>query len=304
MPIAALLALSGCRENAVADRDPEWLKLEADRVKRSHQVELLKLRLSKLETRDDEFVERSSELDGDVELRALLMARVEELRGELAVLSEQVDRERFEWVRERREAAIGRSFATLEGGRGRTFEDAVITRVTDVGIEFRHATGTARLAAAEMSSEQQGLFGIDPELAAEALQTERATARAYETWIDSALSEAHGRAVEAALAESTVSRPLAQPVTASVGNPTTSRLRDEPRSFGRNRYTDWYPYYSRSRYSYRGTGYYCAPSWYRVRNSYPNIRVASSNWSYTPRANSCPSPVITPRRSFYSFTSP
>ncbi len=302
LPVAVLLAFPGCRENAEARHDPEWLKLESERVKRAHQVELLKLRMAKVETRGDEFIERTDGLEDEVERRALLVEQAEILKGEVAELSGRVERDRSEWLRARRAAAVGRSFATLEGARGRIFEEVVITRVTDVGIEFRHATGSARLAAVELTSDQQGLFGVDPGMAGEALHEEQAIARAYDSWVDERVAISTARDEAAAAAMAAVASVPTPPVSASAES-VTRRLRDEPREVGRRDIT-WYPSYSRGRYCYYGSGYYRTPSPYVVRNSYPNIRVASSNWSYTPRASACPSPVVTPRGSFSTFTRP
>lgn len=302
----AALALPGCRDKSEARMDPEWLRLEADRVKLAHQVELMQLRLAKVENRDGEWAERSAGLDQDVALRAVLKEKAGILKSELAERTAQVERERLEVLQALRSQSVGRSYDELAGGRGRTFNEVVITRVTEVGIEFRHATGSARLAASELTSAQQGLFGIDPGIAGEALQEENAIARAYDSWVDErvAVSNDREKSREAELLAAEAARPRPQPVVASVASAST-RLRDEPREMGRERYTTWYPSsYSRSRYSYYRPGYsYGTPSPYAVR-SYPNIRVASSNWSYTPSASRCPSSPVVTRRPINSFTFP
>ena len=151
MPTVALLALPGCRENSEARLDPEWLRLEAERVKLVHQVELLNLRLSKVENHDVELAERSAGLDGDVARRARLKEQAEILKDQVAERAAEVERERKEMLHALRTESVGRSFDRLAGAHGRTFEEVVITRVTDVGIEFRHATGSARLPAAELT---------------------------------------------------------------------------------------------------------------------------------------------------------
>ena len=306
VPMVALLALTGCREKSQAKLDPEWLRLEAQRVKLAHQVELLNLRLAKVENRDGDWAERSAGLDEEVARRALLIEKAGRLKSEVAERTARIERERSELLSALRSESVGRSFDRLVGARGRTFEEVVITRVTDVGIEFRHTTGSARLAAADLTSAQQGMFGIDPGIAGEALQEESAVARAYDSWVDErvAVSSARDKAEQAALLAAEAARPRPEPVVASVA-PARTRLRDEPRDMGSERYTTWYPYsYSRSRYSYSRPGYaYVTPSVYST-GSYPNIRVASSNWSYTARSSRCiSSPVITRRPSF-SITSP
>lgn len=290
--------------------DPGWLNLEAERVKLAHQVELLELRLSKVANRDEERVGLSARLDQEAERHALLREKAGILKDEMAEHMVRMDRERTEWLQASRSEAVGRSFERLVGTRGRTFEEVVITRVTDVGIEFRHATGSARLAANELTSSQQGLFGIDPGIAGEALHAEKAVARAYESWVDErvAVAKAEHQVAESQRMAAEAARPKArpQPVVASVASANT-RLRDEPRNVGRERSTIWYPssyYYSRNRYSYYRPG--CTtytPSPYAVR-SYPNIRVASSNWSYTPSARRCTSTPVITRRPTTSITYP
>lgn len=300
--------------------DPQWLKLEAERVRLENQVKLLELRLSKVEGRDVDLSERSEGLDREVERRALLIERAALLKDEVAELDSRFAREREELLGILRGEAVGRSFERLAGARGRTFEEVVITRVTDVGIEFRHATGSARLAAADLTPEQHGWFGIDPGVSGEALQEEQAVARAYDKWVDErvALANARSKEEEAKLLAAEAARPLPQRVvTAAVASDATARLRDEPRSFGRERYTTWYPSYTRSRYSRYGycygtsygtgygTGYYSrTPGPSMVSGYYPNLRTASSSWSYTPPARQCISSPVIRRTPTFSITRP
>jgi hypothetical protein len=298
----AALALPACRDKSEARMDPEWLRLEAERVKLAHQVELMNLRLAKVENRDGEWAERSAELDQEVALRAWLKEKAGMLKSELVERTSQVERERLEMLQALRSQSVGRTYDQLAGARGRTFTEVVITRVTEVGIEFRHATGSARLAAAELTSTQQGMFGIDPGISGEALQQENAVAQAYESWVDErvAVSNDREKSREAELLAAEAARLRPQPVVASVAAANT-RLRDKPREMGRERYTTWYPYsYSRSRYSYCRPGYtYGTPSPYSVRSS-PNI----SGIGYAPSASRCPSSPVVTRRPINSFTFP
>lgn len=309
VPCALWLVLPGCRETTRASMDPEWLKLEADRVKLVHEVKLAELRLSKVENRDGERAGLSRRLDQEVERHALLVEKAALLEQEVAELDERFSHERAEILQGLRSAAVGRSFDRLAGARGRSFENVVITRVTDVGIEFRHATGSARLAAADLTSAQQGLFGIDPGIAGEALAEETAIARAYENWVDErvAVAKAEEKEAESARQAAEAARPRPQTVTASVAAPAATRLRDEPRDVGRR--TIWYPSYrSRSRYTYypyyRSSCSFTTPSPCPVVRTYPNIRVASGNWSYTPRQGRCISSPVVTRRPTTSFSYP
>lgn len=305
VPFAAWLALPGCRDKTGASMDPEWLRLEADRVKLAHEVELAKLRLSKVENRDGERAGLSARLDREVERHALLLEKAEILRDEVAELDVRLAGEREELLRSLRAAAAGRSFERLEGSRGRVFEDVVITRVTEVGIEFRHATGSARLAAADLTDSQQGQFGLDPGVAGEALEEEQAIARAYGNWVDGrvAVAKAEEKEAEAARLAAEAARPKVQPVVAAAA-PARTRLRDEPRNVGRQ--TVWYPsYYPRYRYSYYRSGYNpCYTPSPCVVPLIPGIRAASGSWSFSTRSSGChPTPVIT-RRPSSSFSFP
>lgn len=55
-------------------------------------------------------------------------------------------------------SAVGQSLGTLKTRNGREYRDAVITRVTEVGLEIRHAHGTARLQAPDLDSSLQERF--------------------------------------------------------------------------------------------------------------------------------------------------
>lgn len=305
VPFAVWLALPGCREKTAASMDPEWLRLEADRVKLVHEVELAKLRLSKVEDRDGERAGLSGRLDREVERHALLGEKAALLEQEVAELDARLSYERAEILQSLRSAAVGRSFDQLSGNRGRSFEQVVITRVTDVGIEFRHATGTARLAAADLTAAQQGFFGIDPGISGEALEAEEAVARAYGQWVDGrvAVARAEEKEAEAARLAAEAARPKPQPVVAAAA-PVKTRLRDEPRDVGRQ--TVWYPsYYSRYRYSYYRPGYTpCYTPSPCVVPLHPSIRVASGTWSYTPRSGRCVSSPVIPRPTTSSFSFP
>jgi hypothetical protein len=302
---AALLVLPSCRKATEARADPQWWQLESERIELAHRVELLELRLSKREAGDAGHADLKQRLEHSSSQRAGLSAKADGLKLELAQLRASAEEARDGWMRSARAAAVGRELATLSGLRGRSYQEVVVTRVTDVGVEFRHSTGTARLAAADLSPAQQEMFGLDAGLALEAIEQERRIASAYESWVDERVADAdarqEAREQAAILASAASSRP--QPVSAALPRETSSpsRLRQEARSVGRGN-TTWYPYYGRHRYSYYSpyrtysSRCYGVPSPYRVAT--PNIRVASGSWSYTPRTSGCSSPATTPRRSF------
>ncbi len=291
VPVAVILAMPGCRKSSEARADPEWWKLETERVELAHRVELLEMRLSKIESRDGDFVEIEAQLNRDVERRAVLKEKAELLKAEVASRAEKFEGDRSDRLRTARGAAVGRSFDSLAGLKGRAYEDVVITRVTDIGIEFRHATGSARLPASQLTTAQQDSFGLDPRVAGTALQEEKAIATAYGSWVDDrvATSMALKEEKEAAAAVAAAAVVRSRPATtvASVSDETSSRtrLRDEPRSFGRS-YTTWYPNYGRDYYYGYGSGHYCYPSYT------PNVRVPTTSWGVgVPRSSGCYTPV-------------
>lgn len=284
----------GCRRSSDVARDPEWWRLEADRIEVAQKVELQRLRLEKIESREGGHAEQEAEWQRGAAARERLAARVDELKGEIAARSEELEQARARWVRGNREAALGRSFATFRGAGGRSYEEVVITRVTDIGIEFRHATGIARLAATDLTAEQRDLFGLEVEVSGEALADEGEAARAYASWVDRRVAESTARE-EAAADLGERDAPVRGPLLADASPRSRSSLRDEPRSFGSS--TLWTSRYSRWRYrdGYCPDYYYVAPVnrtvVYGAGSGFQNVRVPSANWSFTPNAPCVPTPV-------------
>jgi hypothetical protein len=181
------------------------------------------------------------------------------LKAEISGLVASVKKLHEQWVADTRAAAVGRSYASLSAKGGRTYEDVVVTKVSDVGIEFRHSTGTARLAVADLDPALHEVFALDSVGALAAIERERAAAQAYETWIDDRVATAKaeqkeearvaaGREADRALE---VAKARSQALAAT--EEPRSRLHEEPRSVGSSRgTTTWYPdsyyYYGRSRY--------------------------------------------------------
>lgn len=289
----AVLGGSACRRSADTALDSEWWRLEADRIELAQKVELQRLRLDKIEARERGHAEHESAWERDTVVRERLAARVGELKGELAELSEQLEEVRARWVRAAREAAVGRSFASFQGAGGRLYQDVVITRVTDIGIEFRHATGIARVAASDLTAQQRDGFGLEAEASGEALADEREVARAYASWVDRRVASIAAREEEAAkVAEASV--PDREPLLADASPRFRSSLRSEPRSFGNSAL--WSPRYSRSGdCDYRSDFYYVAPVYrapvYGSGAGFQNVRVPSANWSFTPNRGCVPTPV-------------
>jgi hypothetical protein len=214
-----------------------------------------------------------------------------QLRDAMAEQREEMAALRSEWIRKTRLDAVGRTFDTLAGTDGRTFQHAVITRVTDVGVEFRHSTGTARLAAHQLSAEQQDAFALDTAVAYEAIQEENALASDFASWVDQGVADAayreevrqqalqeEERENQRLLSASTPAR------SSALHSAPRSALREEARAFG-NGGSIWYPYYRtyRTHYYYvPSRACYTVPSIYRA-SSVPSVRSSPPNWSYSPR---------------------
>ena len=183
LPALALAALPSCKRNADARMDPGWWRLEADRVELVQEIKFLKMRLGE-ETAGKDYSALTVKVAKDETLLGELKATAEAIRTDISGLAAAAQKQREAWVSETRARAIGRNFESLAGASGRTYEDVVITKISDVGIEFRHSTGSARLPATELSSALHDVFALDSGDALAAIEKERAAAVAYEAWID------------------------------------------------------------------------------------------------------------------------
>ena len=267
LPALALAALPSCKRNVDARMDPQWWQLEADRVELVQEIKLQKLRLG-----EEGVLREHAALKVRMAKNEALLA---ELRGSAAALRSDVENmaaataaERQNWIAATRAAAVGRNFATFPGPSGRAYEDVTITRVTDVGIEFRHSEGSARLSATQVSPELHDDFGLDTVAARAALEQERATARAYEAYIEDRMVvlNAQRKKDELEAAERETDRIVASArarseaySTSLAAKESTSPLRERARAFGSRGNTVWYPGYS-YRYSRYPRNYYYYPS--------------------------------------------
>jgi hypothetical protein len=320
---AACSILPSCQRNTEAKADSEWWRLEAERVELAHQVELFELRLSKQKTGDQGFAGLQAEVERGKTWRHELTIQRDGLREEIERSKEAVEVAKLEWMRATRAAVTGREFAKLAGARGRTYADAVITRVTDVGVEFRHATGTARLAAADLTAAQHELFGLDTEIAGEAIRQEQETALAYGSWVEERVAVAEAvqkEAEEERAAVAMASRPAPRPApslaAASGETSSRSRLDEPPRSVGRSSGTTvWYSSYyyrpSYRSYSYprnrsRASVLYdpCTGGAPTRVNATPSYRAPSKGWTFRPRSSGSNTPVTSGSRSSSSVITP
>lgn len=283
---AQLLALFGggcCRRSAVTALDLDWRRLEADRIQLAQRVALLRVRLEKIEAREKELAQLVSDSAHSSERLGLLLERADELRAGIEAESERLAQLREQRLQGNREASLGRAFEVFQGPGGRAYQDVVITRVSDIGIEFRHASGSARLTAAELTDGQREAFGLKSELSGEALAAERRTAQSYASWVERKLAqiatqEFSGERFAAAESPQALVKPVFR-----------SSLRDQPRSFGNRS-----PRSSRVRY--RTVWYPAVPSvqtLYCPSNGDQNIRVPSATLSFSMKPFCIPTPLCT-----------
>lgn len=83
-----------------------------------------------------------------------------------------------------RNAAVGELLGTIPLPGGREFLEARITRVTDVGLEIRHAHGTARISSTELGPQFQERFQWDDEERRARLREEQAAREAMERMVE------------------------------------------------------------------------------------------------------------------------
>ncbi|WP_264500279.1 hypothetical protein [Luteolibacter flavescens] len=288
--------MPSCRESRQAQANSEWWGLETKRIELVHQVKVLEMRLEKLETARLEEKELTDLHAQTEKHRADLLVIADQLRQDLADQEDSMAELRSEWVKKTRLAAVGRTLDSLAGSNGKIFNEVVITRVTDVGVEFRHSTGTARLSADQLSPTNRDAFALDTAVAREAIQEESEIASAYDAWVEQGVAASEKREAarqEVLLAERQEQRQIAASNAAAAASRSsarnsgsTSALREEARPFSNGR-SIWYPYYRgyrsyRTRYYYVPTRTYCAPAPYRAPAT-PSFRSVSRNWTYTPQ---------------------
>jgi hypothetical protein len=307
LPVLALVALPSCKKNTDARMDPQWWKLEADRVELVQEIKLQKMRLGEEDIARD-YAALKSRMSKNEVLLAELQENAADLRSKVANMAAAAAAERENWIATTRAAAVGRSFATFTGSSGRIYEDVTITRVTDVGIEFRHSAGSARLPATALSPELHDDFGLDTTAALAALDRERATARAYEAYIEDRMVvvNAERKKDELAAAEretervTAVARARSDSYSASLAaRESTNPLRASPRSVGSRGYSTWYPSYSYRYSRYPRNTYYYSSGGYN--SNFVRAFAGSVSYGgcgYSPRIT----PVSSPRSPYNNAT--
>jgi hypothetical protein len=103
--------------------------------------------------------------------------RKEDLLNSIQRLEEGFSEYRARYREMVRAAAVGRSLGNLKIRGGREYHQAVITEVTDVGLEIRHENGLARIQAPDLDPDMQDFFQWDDEARRDRLARELANRR-------------------------------------------------------------------------------------------------------------------------------
>lgn len=116
--------------------------------------------------------------------QSALVGELAELEQAVAGLEAEFSKYRSDYRRQAWQDAAGETLEELTLVDGRRYEEAVIAKVTAVGLEIRHAHGTARIEAPLLSSELHERFQWDDEerrakLRAERLHRERMNAAPF-----------------------------------------------------------------------------------------------------------------------------
>jgi|GEM_PF-4472317 len=170
LPITALL-FSSCRQEKISESpsaDPEIVALLEDRLG------YMERRISQLNLA----LEESADQQNTIESLRADIARLEEQEKAAEVKqpapamlnpepTAEIDPAKV------RSDAVGESLGTVHTLDGRTFYDARIANITDVGIEVQHRDGSARLHFSGLSPEIKDRFFYVPALAQKALNLER-----------------------------------------------------------------------------------------------------------------------------------
>jgi len=127
----------------------------------------------KLRTGSQEFQAISARLETLRQRQAELEKSRIQVGESIATLEGNFSRYRADYRRKEWENAIGESLGTLTIRGGRTFQQARVTRVTDVGLEIRHEHGIARIQAPDLDPKIQDRFQWSDEERRSRLEEER-----------------------------------------------------------------------------------------------------------------------------------
>lgn len=213
--VMSTVALSSCdKSSQLASADPGWIRLNSDRVDLECRLSIARMKLNRLESRSHE-QEAANALLNDLTTRQIrLLDRQIALEREIKTTEDAMLSMKARHLELSRELAVGMEFSPLRTISGRSYDQAKIIRVTDAGIQIRHATGTARLLFQDLSDAQRHQFGLDEGLAIAALKTEASLLRTYEAQIGKQLAEQSLGQSATPASPAATRRQIAKPISA------------------------------------------------------------------------------------------
>ncbi len=213
--VLCAVALSSCdKSSRLASADPTWIRLNSDRVDLECRLAIARMRLNRLENQSHGQEAANARLDDLNTCQIRLLDRQIALESEIKTIDDAMLSMKARHLELSRELAVGTKFTTLRTISGRSYDQAKIVRVTDAGIQIRHATGTARLLFQDLSEAQRHEFGLDEGPAIAALRTEASLLRTYEAQIDKQLAEQSVRQSAIPETPAAAQRQIAKPISA------------------------------------------------------------------------------------------
>lgn len=210
------------------------------------QQAIEQLRARDTARRDKQAEERGEIVEISAELTRLAaqLEELERLRDEFQVdvetLAARNDRQRANRIAQARANAAGERIGRLQLANGDRYEGAVITAVTDAGLEIRHLKGTARIRCDELGPEWSERFEWDPEQLIQLLAQEQQDAADLDQAVAAAQQARDAKAAKLRERErATRTRP--QPAIAGNQLPRT-RLHEPRRPVGRQGASSIYYY--------------------------------------------------------------
>ncbi len=170
----------------------------------------------------EDLAESLGNLKTSRERKIFLERDVKRLGFEIGELEAEFSRYQAEFRRKIRVAAIGEKLGDLVLANGREYRESTITRVTDVGLEIRHADGIARIQAPDLDPEFQDRFQWDDEERRKILKQESAHIEGIHEGVGEAVPAIAAGIPESAVANSR--RPLANAAPDSKELATLRRL--------------------------------------------------------------------------------
>lgn len=139
----------------IATTGDELGSLRSYHQERSRQLENNSTRLKSDTSVHAELRRKSTDLGkrhSDLEINR------DQLLKAIPLIETEFSRYRAEYRRQTWAGAVGQKVGTISIRGGREYQDVIITRVTDVGLEIRHKDGIARIQAPDLDPKWQDRF--------------------------------------------------------------------------------------------------------------------------------------------------